>query len=97
MRVRWLEQASDDLARLVHFIENYNPLAAERLAGRIFDRAESLKTFPRRARARPDLGAGLRSVPIGSYLLVHSVTNEDVIIERVLHSARDLKIIFDTK
>ena len=45
---------------------------------------------PQLYRRRPELGKGVRSCPFGRYLIVFSDRREEVRIERVLHTARDL-------
>lgn len=39
---------------------------------------------------RPELRVGLRSVPFRRYVVFYTATGDDVRIERILHSARDI-------
>ena len=49
---------------------------------------------PKAGRERPELNEGLRSFPLGSYLIFYRVWAGKLTITRVLHSARDLDEIF---
>ena len=54
-----------------------------------------LSRFPHLGRARDaDLRAGLRSFPIGAYVLIYRMEGEDVTILRVLRGSRDLQALF---
>ena len=46
------------------------------------------------ARAREDLRPGLRSYPVGRYLIIYRVGGKDVLVLHVLHSSRDIAAIF---
>jgi toxin ParE1/3/4 len=41
-----------------------------------------------------DLGAGLRSFPVGSYVIVYCVGEEDAAILHVFHGSRDIESFF---
>jgi toxin ParE1/3/4 len=45
--------------------------------------------------AKPELAEGLRVLPYGRYLIFFSVTELGILIERVLHSARNFSSMFD--
>jgi toxin ParE1/3/4 len=44
-------------------------------------------------RLRSDLGIGVRLFPHGNYVILFSAVNSGVLIERVLHGARDLPVV----
>ena len=46
---------------------------------------------PEAGRLRPELRAGLRSFPVGRYLIFYTVNSSDIEIARVIHSARDIE------
>jgi toxin ParE1/3/4 len=50
---------------------------------------------PWRGKARHELGEGVRSFPVGRYILFYRATPEGIDVIRVLHGARDLNAIFD--
>jgi toxin ParE1/3/4 len=43
---------------------------------------------------RPELGPGIRSISLSPYVIYYEVTDEAVIILRVLHGARDPHVQF---
>jgi toxin ParE1/3/4 len=46
-------------------------------------------------RIRDELAAGLRSFPIGRYVLLYEVVIDGIALVRVLHSARDIDPQFE--
>jgi toxin ParE1/3/4 len=41
-----------------------------------------------------DIGSGMRSFPVGEYVIVYCVEDADVLILRVVHGHRDLTALF---
>ena len=41
--------------------------------------------------ARDNLGRGVRSFPVGNYLVLYRIIPDGIEVARVLHGARDLK------
>jgi toxin ParE1/3/4 len=69
---------------------------ANRLIDTITDRFFTLARFPYMGRSREeDFGPGCRSLPVGEYVIVYGVENEDVLILRVVHGRRQLEALFD--
>ncbi len=65
---------------------------ADRLIESITDRFFLLATHPNIGRRRDvDLRAGLRSFPVGEYVIIYRVESEDVLILHVLRGSRILK------
>jgi plasmid stabilization system protein ParE len=50
--------------------------------------------MPRAAPLRPELGAGVRVVTFGRYLICYAERDGQVVIERIVHGARSLRILF---
>lgn len=93
--LRWLPPALDDLERLIDFLYEKSPAAAERAVAAILEGAELLLTAPRMGRVLPD-STGRRELVIpfagGSYILHYMLEGRDTaVILRVWHSreARD--------
>jgi toxin ParE1/3/4 len=64
---------------------------AERLIDLITDRFFLLSRHPYLGRARDqDLRPGLRSFPVGAYVIVYRIQEADVVILRVLHGSRNI-------
>ena len=63
-----------------------------------YDRLKSvfatLVANPRAGRERTDISEGLRSFPVGNYLIFYRVWAREVAITRVIHGARDLDELF---
>jgi toxin ParE1/3/4 len=86
-RVIWTDQAVENLEAISAYISAFNPAAAERLAGRLIDLADSLAEFSERGR---DAGNGKREMTIvWPYILRYRVAGETVLILRIRHGAQD--------
>jgi toxin ParE1/3/4 len=69
---------------------------ADRLINSITDGFFMLSMHPHVGRRRDhDLRPGLRSLPIGSYVIIHRLEGHDVLILHVVHGRRDLKTLLD--
>ncbi|MGA3325478.1 MAG: type II toxin-antitoxin system RelE/ParE family toxin [Terriglobia bacterium] len=68
---------------------------ADRVIDSITDRFLLLATHPHVGRRRDeDLRPGLRSFPVGEYVIIYRVEGEDVLILRVIRGSRDLEALF---
>jgi toxin ParE1/3/4 len=67
---------------------------ADRLIDSITRRFWILAQFPFSGRHRDDLRPGMRSFPVGQYVIFYRVDNGDALILRVLGGSRDLEAIF---
>lgn len=86
-RVTWTDQSIADLMGHVAYIDQFNPIAGNNMAARLMTAGNSLATFPKRGRARPD---GHRELAIvHPYILVYEIMGEDVRILRIWHGAQD--------
>lgn len=63
---------------------------ADRVIDSITLKFLEIARHPYIGRRRDDLRHGLRSVPVGAYLIIYRVDNSDVRILHVLHGRRDL-------
>ena len=69
---------------------------ANRLIDAITGRFWILANFPYAGRPRDlELGAGIRSFPVGEYVILYCVEGEDVFILRVVHGKRDFDSLFE--
>jgi toxin ParE1/3/4 len=79
----WLHVAHDDVA------------AADRLSDRFETVFAKLATSPELGRSREELAPGIRSFPVGRYVIFYRRHRRGGIeIARVLHGARDLDLLF---
>jgi toxin ParE1/3/4 len=77
--------------------ESANPQIADRLIDSIASRFLLLATHPFLGRPRDrDLRPGLRSFPVGSYLVIYKLRGEDILILHVAHGRRDLESLFES-
>ncbi len=68
---------------------------ADRLIGTIADRFLLLASYPNLGRPRDeDLRPGLRSFPVGEYVIFYRIDGEDVVILRVLRGSRNIAALF---
>ena len=81
--------AEQDLEEIWSYVaEDASPETADRLIDAIFDRFELLVEQPRMGRNRPEVGEGVRSFVVESYVIYYRYEG-DVLIARVLHGRRD--------
>ncbi len=73
--------------------DNWGELRAETYLRSIFEAAERIKENPHLGRSREDVRHGYRSVFVGSHLLFYQLSQETVIIIRILHQRMDVSAI----
>lgn len=95
MRIGRLPQAIRDVDDIWLHIAADNPAAATRLVEGLAAGVARLADFPESGPARPEIGAGARSVTLGNYLVLYRVGSDCVDIVRVIHGARDISRLLD--
>jgi toxin ParE1/3/4 len=88
------ELAESDLSKIWLYIARDNPAAADRFVEKLRITCERLAQSPTLGRSRPELAFGLRSFPVGNYLVFYFSTDDGIEVARVLHGARDLPRLF---
>jgi len=88
------DEAREDIDGVVAFIALDNFTAAVAFYDRVHELFRMLAANPVAGRERPELNEGLRSFPLGSYMIFYRIWAGKVSITRVLHSARDLDELF---
>jgi toxin ParE1/3/4 len=88
------EQAERDLLQIWVRIAEDNFDAADKFVDEINDRLEDIAEMPGLGRARDELAPGLRSFPVGDYLLLYRATDTGSELVRVVHGARNLRGLF---
>jgi toxin ParE1/3/4 len=83
--------AESDLEEILEYLTTHSPPAASKFATDFEARCQLLPSQPNTGRPRDDLAPGLRSVVVGRYVAFFLVTDDDVVIVRVLHGARNIK------
>ncbi len=75
--------------------ESGNVEVADRLMDSITDRFFLLARHPNIGRRRDqDLRPGLRSFPVGDYVIIYRIEGDDVMILHVTHGRRDIEALF---
>ena len=92
-------QADSDLDDIWYYIatETGSADVADRVIDGIVQRFLLLAKYPRIGRTRDEIRRGLRSFPVGEYVIFYRIEREDVIVLRVLHGKRDLDRILQTE
>ena len=88
------EAAEADLIEIWAFIAQDNVEAADQLLDRICDTCQTLARSPRIGRDRSDLARGVRSFPVGTYLIFYRKARRGIEVARVLSGFRDLPPLF---
>jgi len=83
--------AEDDLEAIGDYIAHDNPRRALSFVHDMRDRCRAIVQNPKAAPLRPELGRGVRMVVFRDYLIFYRHSQGQVIIERVLHGARDIR------
>lgn len=88
--------ADNDLDRIwLHVAQESGSFEiADRLTDSITERFYLLSENPYMGRPRNDLRPGLRSFPVGQYVIVYRVENDDVLILHVFHGRQDIQAFF---
>ena len=73
--------------------ESTSVKVADRVVDSITEQFFLLSKHPHIGRRRDDLRSGLRSVTVGSYVVIYRVEGNDVRILHVVHGRRDIKEI----
>lgn len=92
-------QADSDLESIWFYVasESGSIEIADRLIDSITDRFLLLANYPNLGRRRDeDLRPGLRSFPVGEYIIIYRLRDEDVLILRVLRGNRNIQALFGT-
>lgn len=93
-RFRLAELAKTDLAEIRQYIARDKPGAADRQIARFFQRFVMLSRNPEMGQRRPDLGADLRALAVGNYIIIYRPASEGIEIARVVSGFRNLDALF---
>jgi toxin ParE1/3/4 len=76
------------------FIAQDNLGAARRLQSQFQETFLTIAGQPSIGRSRDELAAGIRSLPVGEYVIYYRMVGRAVRILRLLHGARDIQKLF---
>jgi toxin ParE1/3/4 len=93
---RLAPQASAGRSNIWNYIfkESGDADAADNVIDAIIKHFYLLNQYPRMSRARDDLRPGVRSFPIGQYVILYVIDDEDIEIVHVIHGRRDIDRLF---
>ncbi len=80
-----------DIASIWQFFANNNVRAADAILDRIEAAFEMLAQAPLAGRERNDLGANLRSFPVGGYIVFYTPVSDGIEVVRVMSGRRDIR------
>lgn len=84
-------EAESDLEEIWWYIAQDNPNNADIFLDRIQETCLALADFPNMGTNRNNLKMGLRSQPVGNYLIFYFPLEDGIDIVRVLHGSRDIE------
>ncbi|MDB5356326.1 MAG: hypothetical protein JWN24_2779 [Phycisphaerales bacterium] len=93
-RVLKTPRAERDLVAIGKHIAVRNPRAAARMLDAFQEKFELLSRFPNGGTARDELEPGLRSFPVGNYVIFYLPFSDGISVVRVVHGARNLRRLF---
>lgn len=95
MVCRFSPKAEEDLEAIGDYIAEDNPRRAVTFIREIRERCQQIAAFPKASPQRLELGAGVRMAPHRNYLIFYHEEGSDIIVDRVLHGARDYGELFE--
>ena len=87
-------QAEEDLLDIWRHIARDNPDAADAWIDQLGETALRLAENPEIGRMREELLPGIRSFPVGNYILFYQAIDDGIELIRVLSAYRDLESLF---
>jgi toxin ParE1/3/4 len=93
-RVRFLPEARADLHQIWDYIAEDDVEAATRLVDLVEEKCTLLVRLPDIGRVRDELAPGLRSFPVGKYVIFYRCAKGGIEIVRVLSGWRDIPALF---
>src|SRR5436309_6116263 len=97
MRYHLTGPAGRDLREIRTYIARDDPEAARRMVATIRGKCRLLSQHPALGRPREDLQPGIRSFPVGAYLIFYQPAADGIQVVRVLHGARDIPALFESR
>lgn len=82
--------AATDLEAIADYIGQDNPNRALSFTRELVARCKRIAIQPRAFPPRDEFGSGIRAAVHGSYVILYAERNDRLVIERIVHGARDL-------
>lgn len=91
---RYSSDANADIEEIALYIFDLNPVAAHNFLNALEETCELVAEHPMIGRPRPELGEGLRSFPVGNYLVFYLPAKDGIDVASVIYGGRDLPAQF---
>ena len=88
-------QANQDLNQIHDFIAQDKPKAALRFIDFIEEKCRVISQSPDMGRKRENLAQGLRSFPVGKYVIFYRSVSNGIHVIRILHGSCDIQPMSD--
>ncbi|PSN19147.1 type II toxin-antitoxin system RelE/ParE family toxin [filamentous cyanobacterium CCP5] len=93
---RFTIPASRDLEAIIDYVAEQSGIdRAEALLQQVNAKCQRLVQFPSMGRKRDELAAGVRSLPMASYLILYRTIDQGVEVLRVVSGYQDLTALFE--
>jgi len=89
-RLLFAAAAQTDLQEILAYIARDSPERARTFVRALRQRCQRIPEQPRMGRLREEFGAGIRTVIHGDYLILYGERKGAIVVERIVHGARDL-------
>ena len=90
MKVAFAPLCDGDLEDIADYIARDSPRRALSYVIEIRRWCRSLSRFPKRFPMAPEFGTDVRRATYGAYSIYYSLRDGQILIERILHSAREI-------
>jgi toxin ParE1/3/4 len=91
-RLRWTEQAVDQLGAIAEYVSRSSPVYAEQLVQRIVSRLDQVVVFPASGSAVPEAAsAEVRQVLEWPYRIIYRPRHDAIEVLAIVHGRRDLR------
>ena len=94
-RIEFAERALSDLEEIWVYFSETSEKTADKILKQITEKFPKLLNYPEMGRERNDLLIGLRSFPVGKFVIFYQRIEPGIEIVRVVHGSRDISPVFD--
>jgi plasmid stabilization system protein ParE len=96
MKARISSQAREDMEEIHEFIARGSKFYAKQTLSKFREKFTLIREMPLSGTSRDELCEGLRSYPVGNYIIFYTIGTTEILIERILNSNRDTDSIMSS-
>lgn len=90
MRIRWSQEAREDVERLADFAAAYDPARGDEIEQELRDAPKKLLQFSRRGSRLSEFNPNeVREYRAGHYLLRYELSNSEIVVLRFFHAREE--------